>query len=124
MHGNVDARAREASLVLRVRGRSGVSSDVRASVDTGFTGGLCLSPDLVRSLSLPLIGRGVAVLADGSAVETRVYRAHVIWHGEERTTGVLATAGGSLIGMSLLRDSKLTIAIVPGGEVEIEEHSS
>lgn len=124
MHGSVDARAHEASLLLQVRGQSGARSEVSATVDTGFTGGLCLPPDLVKFLSLPLIGRGVAVLADGNAVETRIYRARVTWHNRERVTRVLATDGGVLIGMSLLRNSKLAIEVVPNGEVTIEERPS
>lgn len=119
MHGRVGAR--EAVLPLQVVGGSGARTEVEATVDTGFTGVLCLPPDLVRSLSLPLVGRGVAVLADGRAVETRVHRARVIWHGRERGARVLATEGGPLVGMSLLRGSRLTVDVVPGGEVMIEE---
>jgi predicted aspartyl protease len=60
----------------------------------------------------------VAVLADGSAVETRVHRARVVWHGRERRVRVLATEGGPLVGMGLLRSSRLAMDVVPGGDGE------
>src|SRR4051794_13659397 len=124
MHGRVDAGASEAVLPLRVLGRVGdQAEEVEAIVDTGFTGSLCLPPDLVTSLSLPLVGRAVAVLADGRAVETPVHRARVVWYGRERVARVLATEGGSLVGMALLRGSRLTVDAVPGGDVVVEELS-
>ena len=83
MRGRVDGGGREAFLPLTVIGRSGVRAEVGATVDTGFTGSLCLPLDIVRSLSVPFVGRGVAVLADGSTVETSYHRAHVLWHGHK-----------------------------------------
>lgn len=122
MRGHVDGGAREALLPLRLLGRfGGRAEEVEATVDTGFTGALCLPPDLVRSLSLPLVGRGVAVLADGSAVETRYHRARVVWHGLERWVQVLATEGGPLVGMALLRGSRLMVDATPGGAVRVEK---
>ena len=121
MRGRVSDDGREALLLLTVIGRSGVRAEVEAAVDTGFTGSLCLPLDIVRSLSVPFVGRGVAVLADGSTVETSYHRARVLWHGRERTIQVLVTEGGPLVGMTLLRGSILTVAVSPGGEVTIEE---
>ena len=123
MRGHVDAGAREAVLTLRLLGATGDRAEVDATVDTGFTGALCLSPDLVRSLSLPLAGRGIAVLADGHTVETRIYRTRVVWHGRERGVRVLATKGGPLVGMTLLRGSRLSVDVVPDGAVRIEERA-
>lgn len=121
MRGRVDDGGREAILPLTVIGRSGVRAEVEAAVDTGFTGSLCLPPDIVRSLSVPFVGRGVAVLADGSTVETSYHRARVLWHGREREIQALVTDGGPLVGMTLLRGSVLTVAVAPGGEVTVEE---
>ena len=121
MRGRVDGDAREAILPLTVIGRSAVRAEVEATVDTGFTGSLCLSIDVVRSLSVPFVGRGVAVLADGSTVETSYHRARVLWHGREIAVQVLVTEGGPLVGMTLLRGSVLTVAVSPGGEVTVEE---
>lgn len=77
-----------------------------------------LAPDLIGALSLPFVGRSVVVLANGRAVETRVHRARVVWHGRERAAQVLATEGGPLVGMALLRGSRLTIDAAPGGSSE------
>jgi clan AA aspartic protease len=104
-----------------VIGRSGVQAEVEATVDTGFTGSLCLPLDVESSLSVPFVGRGVAVLANGSTVETSYHRARVLWHGREREVQVLVTEGGPLVGMTLLRGSVLTVTVLPGGEVTVEE---
>lgn len=66
--------AREALLTLTVLGRPGTRTQIEATVETGFTGALGLPKELVESLSLPLVGRGVAVLADGRGVETNYPR--------------------------------------------------
>ena len=121
MRGRVDWGWREALLPLTVIGHSGVRAEVEATVDTGFTGSLCLPLDVVSSLSAPFVGRGVAVLADGSTVETSYHRARVLWHGHERAVQVLVTEGGPLVGMTLLRGSVLTVTVSPGGEVTVEE---
>jgi clan AA aspartic protease len=121
MRGRVADDGREAILPLTVIGRSGVRTEIEAAVDTGFTGSLCLPLDIVRSLSAPFLGRGVAVLADGSTVETSYHRARVLWHGRQRAIQVLVTEGGPLVGMTLLRGSVLTVAVSPGGEVTVEE---
>ena len=121
MRGRVDGDGREATLLLTVIGGSGVRVEFEATVDTGFTGSLCLPLGVVRSLSMPFVGRGVAVLADGRTVETSYHRARVLWHGHERAVQVLATEGGPLVGMTLLRGSVLTVAVSPGGEVRVEE---
>lgn len=121
MHGRVSDDGREAILPLTIIGRSGVRAEVGAAVDTGFTGSLCLPLDIVRSLSAPFVGRGAAVLADGSTVETSYHRAHVLWHERERAIQVLVTESGPLVGMTLLRGSVLTVAVSPGGGVTVEE---
>lgn len=91
MHGRVDDGGYEATLTLTVLGGRGRHVEVEATIDTGFTGALSLPPNLVEFLSLPFVARGAAVLADGSMIETRVYRARVIWHGRERVTRVLTS---------------------------------
>ena len=87
MRGRVDGGGREAILPLTVIGRSGVRAEVEATVDTGFTGSLCLPLDIVRSLSVPFVGRGVAVLADGSTVETSYHRARPLARARDRGSG-------------------------------------
>ena len=33
-------------------------AEIEATVDTGFTGALCLPPEMVDALGLPFVGRG------------------------------------------------------------------
>ncbi len=120
MRGHVSGNASEALLTLTILGRSGARTLIEATVDTGFTGSLGLSRELVESLSLPLVGRGVAVLADGRGVETNYHRGRILWHDRERGIQVLVTEGGPLVGMSL-RGSTLTVVASPGGAVSVDE---
>lgn len=124
MRGRVRGNAREAAIPMRLRDRYGEFMEIEFVVDTGFTGALALPHALVDSLSLPFAGEAVAVLADGSAVEARVHRARIMWHGRMRTARVITTEGGPLVGMSFMRGGKLFIDVSPGGEVVVEEAGS
>lgn len=50
-----------------------------------------------------------------------VYDARVLWRGRERFVPVYEAEGDPLVGMSLLRGSRLTIEVEPGGDVVIED---
>src|SRR5687768_2839569 len=99
MRGRVASDGREAMLPLTVIGSSGILAEVEATVDTGSTGSLCLPPDVVRYLSVPFIGRGVAVLADGSTVETSYVLVYALDRRgpekRERAREVLRRVGGA-----------------------------
>ena len=60
------------------------------------------------------------MLADGSTVELQRFDGFVEWHDELREVMVLAAEGGPLIGMSLLRGSRITIDVDDGGLVAVE----
>lgn len=92
MQGSVVADGSEAVLGLRVfdPGRGGGQADIQAVIDTGFTGHLTLSVEVVSSLTLSEIGSEEMVLADGSTEIASVHRASVEWHGRPRTVPVLA----------------------------------
>jgi clan AA aspartic protease len=123
MRVRVVADGTEAVLSLRVfdPGRGGGQANVRAVIDTGFTGHVTLSPRVVRSLALPELGSEELMLADGSTEIASVHRATVEWHGRPRTVPALAIGGDPLVGMALLAGSRLVMDAVPGGEVVIEE---
>ncbi len=78
-----------------------------------------MPPETVSALSLPFLSTTPASLADGSTVALAVHEAKVSWHGNERPVDVLASEGGSLI--SMLHGSRLTMDVVPGGAVVIEQ---
>jgi clan AA aspartic protease len=97
--------------------------EIEAVVDTGFDGELTLPRGLVRRLGYPYVGFTRGTLANGSTVRFDYHEGLLLWHGgEERAVVVLAAgeAGNPLVGMTLLRGSRLTIDAVPGGAVRVE----
>ena len=92
---------------------------IEATVDTGFTDYLTLLEFLIDYLKLPRIGTRRTIIAHGRAVFLNLYLAKVIWHGKERDIEVLQTDKQPLVGMALLRGSRLTLDIVPDGDVTI-----
>ncbi len=119
--GRVALDGREAVVALDVLDRGGRERRIEAVVDTGFTGYLTLPSDAAASLGLPERGSETFVLADGSEAVLPVYRGEVLWHGRGLRIPVSQADGGALVGMSLLRGSRLTVEARPGGEVRIEE---
>ena len=126
MFGAVSADGREPVLPLTLlpfgaSAQEGI--EIEAVVDTGFDGELTLPLGLIQRLGYPYVGFTRGTLADGSAVRFDYHEGRLLWHGEERTVVVLAAgeAGNPLVGMALLRGSRLTIDALPGGAVRIEE---
>lgn len=117
--GEVTAN-REARIVLVVRGPSGREAQINPVIDTGFTEYLTLSPRLIADLGLPQEDTAETILADGSVVPVTIYRATVVWDGQERAVPVEASQGGSLVGMSMLFGYDLTLRAAEGGPVTIQ----
>ena len=114
----------QAVLAIRVLGPAQQFDGESGLMDAVIgTGQLVLSPEAVDRPGLPERGRQKAILADGRTVEVNVYLARVIWHGRERAVQVLATEGGPLVGMALLRGSRLTVDAAHDGPVLVEELS-
>ncbi|MEK6322753.1 MAG: clan AA aspartic protease [Acidobacteriota bacterium] len=109
----------EAIIGLVVSGPGG-ATNINAVVDTGFDGSLSLPPALISRLSLPLHGRGRAVLGDGTRTVFDLYEATVIWDGLTRRIWVDEADTDPLVGMGLLYGYELTIEVVKGGAVAIE----
>ena len=120
MMTGVISSQREATLSLTVRGSHGPDQAVQAVIDTGFDGDLTLPTSLVHALGLPYYSRTIATLADGSFVPLRIFRATVVWDGQDRTAYVLEADGGPLLGMGMLYGSRVTLDVVDGGDVIIE----
>lgn len=125
--GNVTEDGREAAVALRLSAPAGEararrSEEVRAVIDSGFTDWLFVPAPVVERLRLPVRGAVDAELADGRVERLPIHRVGVSWHGRTRTVRAYsAPAGEVLIGMSLLRGSRLTVEAEPGGTVRIEE---
>lgn len=95
--------------------------EVRAVVDTGFTGELTLPEEHIRELGYSYWGTIDGTLADGSEVQMNLYEGRILWHDRDRDILVGAADGQALVGMELLSGSRLTVEATPGGEVRIEE---
>lgn len=75
---------------------------IEVVIDTGFTGSLLLPNDFINRLNLRHAGRRYGILGDGTTSVFQLYRAKVLWHGEEREVPVLGARSGAVVGMSLL----------------------
>ena len=127
LRGRVVPGGREAVLTLTIRSEDGDSEDlvdVEAVIDTGFSGHLTLPASFVGDLNLPREGDIEVELANGQIDELGVYEARVRWHSREVPVPVYEADGEPLVGMSLLRGSRLTVDVAPGGDVLIEEKTS
>lgn len=118
IRGEVNAR-REAIVPLLVRAPGGNEMSLEAVVDSGFTAALALPIAAVAALGLVRQSAGGAVLADGSVRQFDIYAAEVAWRGGWRPVLVSAVSDEVLLGMGLLANHELRIAVVPGGSVEI-----
>ena len=93
---------------------------VDAVIDTGFISFLSLPLSIITYLGLPWHYRDVGTLGDGSEVVFEIYKAAVIWDGQNQIVDVVASNADPLVGMSLLYGFKLQIEAVEGGTVTIE----
>lgn len=93
---------------------------VDAVIDTGFTSFLSLPLSTITNLGLPWHYRDVGTLGDGSEVVFEIYKAVVIWDGQDQIVDVAASDAEPLVGMGLLYGFRLQIEAVEGGRVTIE----
>jgi clan AA aspartic protease len=111
----------EAVIAVTVIGRGGDRLTVEAVVDTGFSDYLTLAPTEIISLALVYAGVVRGQLADGTTTGLRAYRGRVIWDGQERGVEVLEGSETPLVGMQMLHGFGLTMRVVDGGGVQIEQ---
>ncbi|HUG91641.1 MAG TPA: hypothetical protein VML55_12445 [Planctomycetaceae bacterium] len=105
---------------LVLRPAEGGDIEVEAVVDTGFNGSLTLPAETIARLGFEWRGRSSVTLANGAVEWCDVYRATVIWESAARSVLAEAAETEPLIGMRLLDGCRLSMYIVPGGEVRIE----
>jgi len=111
---------REARVPLVVVGPTGVEQGIVAVVDTGFSGFLTLPRSVIEALELPWIGRGQALVGDGSHHAFDLYKTTVAWDDTLRIVPVASTETEPLLGVSLLYGHELRIEVVEDGAVTIE----
>lgn len=111
----------EAVVRLVVRGPNGDQREIEAVVDTGYTGVLTLSAELISQLSLPFRNLTRAFLADGSETVCATHEATVEWGRRSRRVLVHQVDTDPLLGMSLLYGYELKVEVTDGGSVSIHE---
>jgi predicted aspartyl protease len=117
--GEVNLR-RELTVQLRVAGPSGDGLDLAAAIDTGFDGFLTAPLAVVTRLRLQRWYSSNFILGDGSAQRLEVFRASVVWDGQELQIPLVAAEATPLVGMSLLYGHRVGFDAVIGGPVYIE----
>jgi clan AA aspartic protease len=80
---------------------------VKAVIDSGFDGHLCLPTESAVNLGLELSGRNEVELADGSRIRELVFKGVVHFPGKKRRVDVSLTDGEALIGTALLADCRV-----------------
>ena len=111
---------REARVPLVVVGPSGQEQGVAAIVDTGFSGYLTLPVSVIEALELPWLGRGRALVGDGSRQAFDLYAATVVWDDEPLPVQVASTETEPLLGIGMMYGHELRIQVVEDGAVSIE----
>ncbi len=111
---------REARVPLVVLGPNGDEQGVAAILDTGFSGFLTLPASVVEVLELPWLGRGRALVGDGSHQAFDLYTATILWDDVPRAVQVASTETEPLLGIEMLYGHELRIQVVEDGAVAIE----
>jgi clan AA aspartic protease len=119
IRGAVNGRL-ELIIPLTLFDSAGLDHHVDAIIDTGYTGFLTLPPATVAKLGLPLSGRTNTRLADGTLLRLSYYAVRLDWDGIHRTVDVVELDRDPLMGMQLLRDSRVMFDAVVGGDIGIE----
>lgn len=119
IEGAVNA-AYEAEVTLSLRGPEGRSRDIKAVVDTGYTGVLTLPSAVVADLGLPFSHIGWAFLANDEVVSFDVHDVTILWDGQPKHVKADAMGGTPLVGMLLLDGYDLNIRVQEEGRVLIQ----
>ena len=110
----------EAGLARTLRGPSGVTREVDAIVDTGFSGYLTIPPGLASALALPQPGIGESSRADGSITHFPYVAGEVMWDDRYLAIEMDAAETTPLVGMRLLHGCRLCADVYDGGHLNIE----
>jgi len=111
----------ESVIELSILDQANDAHSIRAVIDTGYNGCLTLPAEIINRLGLKKRGERRAMLADCTIVPASQYKAAIYWHDQIRRSSVTQTAGDVLAGTQLLLNNRLTIDVIQGGNVTIEE---
>jgi clan AA aspartic protease len=99
---------------------SGQRHSISAKLDSGYNGFLTLPPPQIVILRLLWVDRVSGLIADGSSYSIDVYEATIIWDGQPRSVKVDAVNTAPLIGTAMLERHRVTMEMIPGGNVAID----
>ena len=119
MEGYVNLEPKEPRIIVPVLDAAGSAVPLEIVIDTGFTGFMTLRPWETRALGLERVEERRMILADGQIITTPTCLATAIWHGNPTRIPVLEIDARPVIGMSLLWDSDIAIAVRENGRVLI-----
>jgi clan AA aspartic protease len=91
----------EAIIKVAVGGVDSPKIAIDAVIDTGFTGFLSLPHSVIADLGLAWHYHDISTLGDGSEVVFEIYKASVIWDGQNQVIDVAASDSDPLVGMIL-----------------------
>ncbi len=119
MQGYVNLEPKEPRIIVPVLDADGTPVPLEMTIDTGFTGFMTLRPWVTRALGLERGDDRRMMLADGQVISTPTCWATAIWHGNPTRIPVLGIDARPVIGMSLLWDSDIAMAVRENGRVLI-----
>jgi clan AA aspartic protease len=99
--------AREPVVALRTAPNN---RKISVIIDTGFSGALCLSPEIIDRMGFEHIGREAYILADGRIVHADIHRAEILWFNRKRSVEVIALENRQgLLGTQMLEGCRLIV---------------
>ena len=120
MRGKVNEKG-QALVDVEVMDRDGWFQPLEFVMDTGFTGDLLLSADAIQRLHVAPHIEINASLADGQDVKLSSWLVSVLWHDRILRVTMAQADGEPLLGMGLLRGSRVTLDVQLDGDVTVEE---
>ena len=110
MTGNVDHDGRALVLLRLWADADSPPSELKAWIDTAFTGELVIPRATIERLRLLKSAEVPAILADGTTIFLESYSCFLRWFGKDRRVEVVESDGQlPLLGIGLLRDRRLVV---------------
>jgi len=111
---------REAMISILILGPTGRERLIDAVIDTGSNGRLTHLNSIIDELELPWVRTAGGTLADDRKILFEVYRATIIWDGNQKTTRIDHAESIPLVGMALMENYELKVQCRHEGKVTLK----